>query len=187
MSTRLLSLAGFALALALAGCATSPAPAAAGGSSAGASWAGAPMASVTFVVVRHAEKASEGGKDPTLAAAGEARAQALAVRLQGQPMRAAYATAYRRTQMTAMPTAQAHGLSVATYDANLAADAFAAQLRSAHMDGSVLVVGHSNTAPQIAAALCGCTVAPMDDTEFDRLMTVRFDAAGQAVLDVGRY
>lgn len=165
-----IAVAGFALAAGLAGCATAP--------TAGSG--------VTFVVVRHAEKGGD-GSDPGLTAAGEARANALAARLDGQPVRAAYATAYRRTQLTAAPTARAHGLTVSTYDAKLAPDAFAAQLRGAHPAGQVLVVGHSNTAPQIAAALCRCTVAPMEDGEFDRLMTVRIDATGQAVLGVERY
>src|SRR5688572_6453027 len=165
-----IAVAGCALAAGLAGCATAPA-------------AGP---DVTFVVVRHAEKGGD-GNDPGLTAAGEARANALAARLDGQPVRAAYATAYRRTQLTATPTARAHGLNVSTYDANLAPDAFATQLRGAHPAGQVLVVGHSNTAPQIAAALCGCTVAPMGEDEFDRLMTVRIDATGQAVLGVERY
>jgi broad specificity phosphatase PhoE len=167
---RLSYLAGFALAAALAGCATAPTT----------------DPGVTFLVVRHAEKASD-GRDPGLTSDGEARARALAARLDGKPVRAAYATAYRRTQMTATPTARAHGLTVSTYDADLPPDAFAAQLRSAHPQGEVLVVGHSNTAPQIAAALCGCTVAPMGDGEFDRLMTVRIDATGHAELGVQRY
>jgi broad specificity phosphatase PhoE len=141
----------------------------------------------TFLVVRHAEKANDGSADPTLTAAGQARAQALAARLRGQPVRAAYATAYRRTQETALPTAQAHGLRVTTYDARMDVQAFAAQLRRDHGAGQVLVVGHSNTAPQIAAALCGCDVAPMAETEFDRLMTVRADANGHAELHEERY
>lgn len=165
-----IALAGFALAAVLAGCATAP--------TAGPG--------VTFVVVRHAEKGSD-GSDPGLTAAGEARANALAARLDGQPVRAAYATAYRRTQLTATPTARGHGLTVSTYDAKLPPHAFAAQLRGAHPQGQVLVVGHSNTAPQIAAALCGCTVAPMGDGEFDRLMTVRIDPTGHAELGLERF
>src|SRR5688500_16764743 len=126
-----IAIAGFVLAALLAGCAS----------------ASTAEPGVTFLVVRHAEQGSD-GRDPGLTAAGEARANALAARLDGQPVRAAYATAYRRTQLTATPTARAHGLNVSTYDANLAPDAFATQLRGAHPAGQVLVVGHSNTAPQ---------------------------------------
>ena len=48
----------------------------------------------------------------------------------------------------------------------------------------MLVVGHSNTAPDIAAALCGCAVAPMPETEYGRRMAVTFGPDGSATLDV---
>ncbi|MFC5576460.1 SixA phosphatase family protein [Lysobacter niabensis] len=141
----------------------------------------------TFILVRHAEKADDGSKDPPLNAAGTARAQALAADLRDAPVRAAYATAYRRTQATAAPTASAHSLQVMTYDAKLPAGEFAARLRQVHADGTVLVVGHSNTVPDIAAALCQCSVPPMGDDEFDRRITIRIDAQGHAALQAGRY
>lgn len=149
----------------------------------------APVAAngVSFVVVRHAEKADDGTKDPPLSASGESRARALAASFADAPLRAAYATAYRRTQSTAMPAAQAHSLTVTTYDANRPASELAAQLRRDHRDGTVLVVGHSNTAPTIAAALCGCEVAPMGDAEFDRRLTIAIDARGIATLREERY
>lgn len=132
----------------------------------------------TFVVVRHAEKVDD-GNNPSLAPAGQARAKALAHRLRGHLLGGAYATGYRRTQETAQPTARAHGMKVTTYDARMPATEFAAQLRREHRGGTVLVVGHSNTAPQIAAALCACDVAPMAETEFDRLMTVTVEPGGR--------
>ena len=155
----------------LAACATAPSDA----------------AGITFVVVRHAEKASDGSKDPPLTAAGEARAQTLARSLHDVPLRAAYATAYRRTRMTATPSAQAHALTVLTYDAELPAAAFAEQLRRTHRDGTVLVVGHSNTVPGIAAALCGCTIPPLGDDEYDRRFSIRIAADGKATLQEERY
>jgi broad specificity phosphatase PhoE len=144
-------------------------------------------ADAVFVVVRHAEKVSDGSKDPPLSPAGESRAQSLAASLRDMPLEAAYATAYHRTQMTALPTAQAHALTVTTYDANQPAADFAAALRQDHRDGVVLVVGHSNTAPVIASALCGCAVAPMADDEFDRRLVIHIDADGTASLREDRY
>ncbi|QNP40118.1 phosphoglycerate mutase family protein [Lysobacter solisilvae (ex Woo and Kim 2020)] len=159
------------LATLLGGCATAPAA----------------TQRVSFVVVRHAEKADDGSKDPPLSAAGQARATALAASLRDAPLRAAYATGYRRTQATAAPAAQAHALAVTTYDASRPASEFAVQLRHDHRDGTVLVVGHSNTAPAIAAALCACEVAPMGDGEFDRRLTITIDARGAATLRDERY
>lgn len=150
------------VALLLAGCASMPA-----------------SQGVSFVVVRHADKAADDPRDPTLTEAGTARARALAERLRGERVVAVYATAYRRTQLTASPTARAAGIDVTPYDANLPAAAFAARLRAAHRDGTVLVVGHSNTAPAIAAALCGCAVPAMADGEYGTVHRIDVDRGGR--------
>jgi broad specificity phosphatase PhoE len=129
-----------------------------------------------FVLVRHAEKASDDPKDPSLSDVGRLRAERLADALAHAPLAAAYATAYRRTQSTAAPSAARHGVAVTTYDASRPAAEFAAELRRSHRDRTVLVVGHSNTVPALAAALCGCAVAPMRDDEFDRRIDIWIDA-----------
>ena len=146
-----------------------------------ASWPGAGDAS-DFVIVRHAEKVPDGSDDPPLTAAGEARAQALAHWLADADLVAVYSSDTRRTRQTAEPTARVHGLPVITYDAGQPAAALAARLRRAHPAGTVLVVGHSNTAPGIASALCGCEVDPMDESEYDRRMTVHIEADGDVTL-----
>jgi broad specificity phosphatase PhoE len=142
---------------------------------------------VTFVVVRHAEKADDGSKDPPLTDAGLARAQALGTALRDAPLHAVYATAYRRTQQTAAPSARMRALPVVTYDAKRAASDFVAQLRRDHTSGTVLVVGHSNTAPDIAAALCQCAVPAMGDNEYDRWISIHVDGNGGATLKEERY
>ncbi|HEY5849178.1 MAG TPA: histidine phosphatase family protein [Lysobacter sp.] len=152
----------------LGGCTTTPPPA------------------TTFILVRHAEKVPDGSKDPELTAAGLARADALAVRLADVPLVAVYSTGYRRTQQTAAPTARGHGLTVTTYDAKASAADVSSRLRREHAGQSVLVVGHSNTIPGIAAALCSCAVAEMSEAEYDRLTTVHIDADGKATLEEGR-
>ena len=125
--------------------------------SACASWPGADDSS-DFVIVRHAEKVLDGSEDPALTAAGEARARSIAEWLADSDLVAVYSTDTRRT------------------------DAFAARLRKTHPAGTVLVVGHSNTAPAIAAALCGCEVEPMTEAEYDRRMTVHIDGDGDVTL-----
>lgn len=141
---------------------------------------------VTYFIVRHAEKV-DASRDPDLSTAGEARARALAARLEGQPLDAVYATEFKRTGQTVGPTAAAQGLSLTPYSARQPAPAFADQLRATHPRGSVLIAGHSDTVPGIVAALCACDVAPMPDHEYDRLSAVHVDAAGRARLDVQRY
>jgi len=142
---------------------------------------------VEFIVVRHAEKADDGSRDPPLRPEGETRARRLAESLHDAPLLAVYATGYRRTQATAAAVAADHGLEVRGYDAARPANALVAQLRREHAGGAVLVVGHSNTVPGIVAALCACTVAPIDESDYDNLYRVRIDAAGRAVLAHARY
>jgi broad specificity phosphatase PhoE len=148
--------------------------------------AGAPPGTATFVVVRHAEKAGDGSRDPPLSAAGQLRAQALAQRLAGSGLVAVYATPFRRTQQTAQVVATSAGLPVTTYAADVAASGFAATLRARHPRGTVLVVGHSNTVPEIVASLCSCRIAALDETAYDGIYTIRIGPDGKASLDVGR-
>lgn len=143
--------------------------------------------SVSFVLVRHAEKAEDAGNDPALAPAGEARAQRLADSLRDTRVSAVYATQYRRTRLTAEPTARDQHLAITQYAAQQPAAEFAAQLRERHASGTTLVIGHSNTIPEIAAALCACTVAPMREDEYDRRLTVKLDGGPRAVLFEDRY
>jgi broad specificity phosphatase PhoE len=154
-----------------------------------AACAGAPTrdTSPTFVVVRHAEKASDDARDPALSAIGERHAAALAARLRDEPLTAAYATPYRRTQQTARPAAEAHGLGVASYAADLPAGELALRLRRDHPGGTVLVVGHSNTVPGIVGALCDCAVAPLDEDDYGDLYRIRQGAAGRAELVQERF
>ena len=138
------------------------------------------------VVVRHAEKLADDGKDPALSEAGRARAQRLAELLRDAPLAAVYSTDTRRTRETAQPSASTHGLTVKRYDAGISAFDFVSQILIANPRGAILVVGHSNTAPEIASRLCTCEVAAMGEDEYDRVMRVRFDEAGNAKLVIER-
>ncbi|HLT43756.1 MAG TPA: histidine phosphatase family protein [Luteimonas sp.] len=144
-------------------------------------------AGATFIVVRHAEKATAADDDPGLAPAGRERAARLARMFEDANLVAVYATGYRRTRDTVQPAARRHALEPQTYDARVAAGAFAAQLAARHRTGTVLVAGHSNTVPDIVAALCACATAAMDEDEYDRISIVRFDAAGRPALEIARY
>ncbi len=146
-----------------------------------------PDTSTTYTVVRHAEKATEAGtdgifdaKDPPLSATGQTRAAALARALHNSRLYAVYATPFKRTQTTAKPSATDHGLTVQTYAPNLAATEFAAQLTAAAQPGAVLIVAHSNTAPEIAAALCHCQVPSLGEDDFGDRFDIRVEKDGTA-------
>ena len=142
-------------------------------------------ADLQVILVRHAEKASDDARDPSLSAAGQARAAALASALADAGISVVYATQFKRTQQTAAPTAATAGVDVTVRDAgsDVAADAatFAAHLRQHHRGDTVLVVGHSNTVPPLANALLGrSAVAPITDDEYDRLLLISVPDAGHA-------
>ena len=116
-------------------------------------------------LVRHAEKAA--GDNPPLTLIGRARAEILANELKDAGLTAIYSTDTRRTRETAAPIARATGLTVLPYDSgNL--ETFANMLRAT--PGNILVVGHSNTTPQLVKELGGKPGAPIvEATEYDRL------------------
>lgn len=129
----------------------------------------------TVVLVRHAERADTSpGTSPTMAAdpdlseAGRARAESLATALKDAKITAIFATKYKRTQQTASPLAKALGLTVGI----VTADAAAVVKQLAEAKGNVLIVGHSNTVPDVITALGVTAPVTIGDDEFDNLFIV---------------
>lgn len=145
---------------------------------------------ITIVLVRHAEKA-DGSDDPPLTEAGRQRARALIEAVAGHPPDAIYASQFRRTQQTVAPLATRLGLQVridpVTRPIADWAQRFAAQLIADHPGETVLVAGHSNTVPVLAAQLCGCEVEPLDEAIHDRIWWITISEDGEAHLTVDRY
>ena len=126
-------------------------------------------------LVRHAEKTTA-ADDPALTAIGTARAEALSLRLADAGVTQIFSTDTLRTRDTAAPLAARLGLDVTLYDAS-DLPAFAAQLKAT--PGTHLVVGHSNTTPQLVEALGGDGGTPIvEATEYDRLYIVRMGEDG---------
>jgi len=141
----------------------------------------APQAQWTFVIVRHAERAEDGTDDPALTEAGNDRARRLAERLASAAGVGVYATAYRRTQATATPTATAWNVPVTTYDGGVDAIRLIAEITQQHSSGTILIVGHANTVPAIVGQLCRCEVGPMEESDFDHVYEVALAADGSVV------
>jgi broad specificity phosphatase PhoE len=142
--------------------------------------------SASVFVVRHAEKADPSDPDTPLSSAGEARAQALAATLMGKGVHAVYATEFKRTQQTAAPTALAAGVDVAVIT-NAERTTLIERARAVPMGSAVLIVGHSNTVPEIVRELSGETVDGINENEFDNLYEVVFEADGRKRLVHSRY
>ncbi|MGY0635115.1 histidine phosphatase family protein [Luteimonas sp. A478] len=141
----------------------------------------------TFIVVRHAEKATDDPENPVLDADGQARARALAEALADVPLKAIYSTPTRRTRATAAPVAAEKSLEVRDYDPELPATELATLLHIRHAGDAVLLVGHSNTVPDIVTALCACPVEAMSEEEYGDLFRVRIASGGKATLERGRF
>lgn len=116
----------------------------------------------TILLVRHADR--QGSAD-ALSPAGTARAQDLARVLEKSGISAIYTSEAARTQQTAAPTASVLGITpTAVSSADVAG--LVAAIRGSHAGQTVLVVGHSNTVPQIIAEFGGPAVA-IGETEYD--------------------
>lgn len=125
-------------------------------------------------VVRHAERADGGAagmttSDPNLSEAGKARAQSLAAVLKDAGITAIYVTEYKRTQQTAAPLAAALSVQVTVVPSKDVA-ALIGQLKGS--GGNSLVIGHSNTVPEVIEQLGIADPVKLADTDYDFLFVV---------------
>ncbi len=130
----------------------------------------------TVFLVRHAERADTApgatptmGADPDLSEAGRARAESLATLLKDAGITAIFVTEFKRTQQTAAPLANALGLTVKIVTSKDTA-ALVKQVKSSK--GNVLVVGHSNSVPDVITGLGVKTPVTIGDNDFDNLFLV---------------
>ena len=128
----------------------------------------------TVVLVRHAEKESS-EEDPALSSTGQQRAQKLASLLQDAGIEQIWSSDYRRTRDTAAPLSTLLGIEVLLYDPRNLPGLVDRLRRDGH---NALVVGHSNTTPELASLLGGETHGTIDEkTEYDRLYLLNISKA----------
>ena len=125
----------------------------------------------TVLLVRHAEKASEPGGDPPLSTEGIIRAQTLVHVVGKADVTVIFATQYIRAQQTVQPTADHFGLIPNQYNA-MDVEGLIDLILANHTGEIVLVVGHSNTVPQIIEELGGGPVSPIAESEYDNLFVI---------------
>ena len=129
----------------------------------------------TIYVSRHMRKGE--GDDPNLSAQGAAEAVRLAELLKDRGIAAIFVTPTKRSRETAQPLATATGAPIETYDPR---DNAALAQRAAAIPGSILIVGHSNTVPDIVGAVGGTAPGPMTEEDFGRIFAVE-RATGKTV------
>jgi len=126
-----------------------------------------------IILVRHAEKATDDPRDPSLSEKGLLRASLLAALLKDVPVDAFYATPYKRTNQTIAVLAEANGQKVQTYkpmdNGNLA------EMVRAGKGKTIVIAGHSNTVPPMVNTLIGKEAYPlMDDDDYGKIWILVF-------------
>ena len=134
------------------------------------------LAQKAVVVVRHAEKVDE-SDDPLLSAAGKARARALARHLRTVGVKAIYVTQYKRTGLTAAPIAAAAGLKPIVVH-SYASPELVDRIRQDNPNDIVLVVGHSDTVPEVLRLLGHPEPVTIGAAEYDNLFVAIPNKAG---------
>lgn len=128
----------------------------------------------TFYLIRHAEKdlSNADSIDPELNQKGLGRAMHWAEILDDVSLDAIYSTDYERTSQTAAPAAVKQDVTV-TYHNPMDMDI--EQFKTDNLGNDVLIVGHSNTTPDLVNRLMGVEkYAQLDDSEYGHLFIVQF-------------
>jgi broad specificity phosphatase PhoE len=133
----------------------------------GAALAAAPPPAADVYVMRHLQK--EAGEDPGLTAVGKANAERLAGWFGANAPRAIYVSTTRRARETAAPLARKLHLEPKEYGP---ADVAGLVARVRQETGPVLVVGHSNTVPDIVERLGGARPSAIADDSFGDIWRV---------------
>src|SRR5688572_9970146 len=138
--------------------------------------------SVKYFIVRHAEKESPAPGstmtttgDPSLSAAGKARAIELMEELKDDNIIFIFSTNTTRTISTAQPLNNLRGAThIELYSSSKdSLDHFIQKLKAIRK-GNSLIVGHSNTVDDIVNKLCGTVQVTSDlkDSDYDNLFIV---------------
>ncbi len=139
---------------------------------AGCATAGPEGGKPAIYVMRHLHKAE--GQDPGLSQTGQRCAAALADQLAGRGIGAIYVSTTRRARETAAPLAARLRVAASDYDPQ---DTPGLAARARAETASVLIVGHSNTVPEIVAALGGARPADLTDQSYGDIWRVGRDGA----------
>ncbi|MEI4550925.1 phosphoglycerate mutase family protein [Pseudoalteromonas spongiae] len=121
----------------------------------------------TLFLLRHAEKRDD--INPNLSEAGKARAEHLVSMLKDKEIKHIFSTNYNRTLETVKPLSQKLGIVVTHYNPRQLT-ALVKQLKT--LKGNTVIVGHSNTTPQLVRLLTDHDVTINED-QFDKLFVIK--------------
>lgn len=145
---------------------------------------------ITVYLVRHAERADEPRQDPPLTEKGTARSQDLARLLANANVKTIITSQYLRTKQTAEPLAKLANVAVTPISLSLnssnprmISEQSTAEVTNKILQRageSVLVVGHSNSIPDVIRMLGGDSSPSIDEKKHDDLFVVTVYAKGKA-------
>lgn len=127
----------------------------------------------TFILVRHAEKADDGTKNPPLTDEGFQRAENLVFMLDRQNIDAIFSTNTQRTLLTVKLLAEDKNLEIRHYNSSELSD-FAEMLVAEFNGKTIVICGHSNTLPETANLLLGYDYFPdnFDESDYENLLII---------------
>lgn len=133
-----------------------------------------------IILVRHAEKATDDARDPSLSEKGKQRATLLASLLKDVPVDAFYATPYKRTIETLSVLAEANKKEILKYNP-MDKNGITALIQ-ANRGKTLVIAGHSNTVPPMVNSLIGKNEYPlMDDSDYGKIWILVFK--GEELID----
>jgi phosphohistidine phosphatase SixA len=137
----------------------------------------------TVYIVRHAEKGE--GEDPNLSEEGQLRALSLPQEIELPGLRAVYATETRRTRQTASAVASLAGVEVTRMPPT---DYEGLKKRvNRYAGGAILVVGHSNTVPDMIAALGVAERVELTEGDYGDLFILSVERGAETTMQRRRF
>lgn len=130
-----------------------------------------PESPTTFILIRHAEKGSDGTDNPELKAEGKERASRLVELLKDTEVAAIYATNFKRTRQTVEPLAEEKNVTIQQYEAFRVEEI--EKMLDEHRGETVVICGHTNNIPWTANLLTGTDdLKEYDESQYGILLIV---------------
>lgn len=126
-----------------------------------------------IMLFRHGEKAA--GKNPHLTSVGKRRAAHLVSLIKADEKVTIFSSDYNRTKEMAADLVRAFDKPAIIYDAR---DLKRLKAQVMALTGTVVIIGHSNTTPNLAELLSNDKVAAMPETQFNRYFVLERQQQG---------
>lgn len=128
---------------------------------------------VRIFLMRHAEKAVDGTKDPALSQKGAKMASTLDSLLKDVKVNAVFSTPYKRTKMTANGIAIRNAITIRDYDP-FKVRSLLTQIDQERLE-NIVVIGHGNTVPEfINTLVSGASLEVMEESDYGKLFVIHY-------------